>query len=117
MRIRSHDPITGQPVAVEAPVRGDQASWDPPTAVYNVARLGGVGPLVHTCCGITHFFTAPAMAEWRLGARPELRGRVLDQAEPVAAAVGMFATLLADDADPGIRARPGSRFHPQRAWP
>ena len=95
-RIRSQDPTSGRVVAVEVRVREGGVEWQPPTAVINVGRCDGDGPLLHTCCGVTHFFASAEAAARYLGTRADLRGEVLGQREAVEAAKGMFGGLLSD---------------------
>ena len=92
-RIVSHDPVSRQPIVVE--VQAGQARWNPPTTVVSIGRLDA-GPLVHTCCGVTHFFASLDTATAYLDSGRMQRGQVLDQQVALAVAVGMFGAVLAD---------------------
>jgi hypothetical protein len=93
-RIRSRDPVTGQSVVVKVQPAAGRAVWEPPSAVITVGRFDGDGPLLHTCCGVTHLLTSTEAATRYLGAQAGLRGEVLGQQEAVEAARGMFGGLL-----------------------
>jgi Alkylmercury lyase len=91
----SAQPDTGQQVTVQ--VDGDQATWEPPTAVVLVAATGDCcAPSAQRTCGYINFFTTDAAALAWAGDRPELSWSLLDQPQALATAVAEFGPLLRD---------------------
>jgi Alkylmercury lyase len=92
--IKSADPSTGQPVSIA--VDGNNAKWNPATAVVFVGRTADqcAGPSAAICCGHINFFAAhPTAAAWA-SARPQITGAILDQTRALAVAQQIFGRVL-----------------------
>jgi hypothetical protein len=93
--VTSAEPDTGQPVTVQ--VDGDQATWQPPTAVVLAAATGDCcAPSAQRTCGYINFFTTDAAALAWAGDHPELSWALLDQPQALATAIAEFGPLLRD---------------------
>jgi Alkylmercury lyase len=93
-RIRATDPVSGQPVTVQAH-RGAWR-WQPASTVVLVATAaGGVcGAVADCCCPHINFHTDPQHAQTYLQAHPGMTGELLGQADAVATARHSFGGLL-----------------------
>jgi Alkylmercury lyase len=93
-RIRSIDPVSGQPVTVEAHHGAWQ--WEPATTVVLVATAAGgaCGAVADCCCPHINFHTDPRHAQAYLQAHPGMTGELLGQADVVATAGRIFGGLL-----------------------
>jgi hypothetical protein len=93
--VTSPQPDTGQQVTVK--VDGDQATWQPPTAVVLAAATSDCcAPSAQRTCGYINFFTTNAAALAWAGDHPELSGTLLDQTQALATAIAEFGPLLRD---------------------
>lgn len=90
--ISSTDPVTGEPITVTA--RGAATIWEPPGAVVFVGQRPGGGPAATACCGALNFFGSPATARTWVANHPEIRGRIVSQADAETIARQTFGTLL-----------------------
>jgi hypothetical protein len=97
-RISSIDPVSGQPITVQA--RHGAWQWEPATTVVLVATAaGGVcGAVADCCCPHINFHTDPLHAQSYLQAHPGMTGELLGQADAVATAGRIFGGLLAPSA-------------------
>jgi hypothetical protein len=88
-------PDSGQRVTVH--VDGDQATWEPPTAVVLAATTADCcAPSVERTCGYINFFTTDAAARAWAGDHPDLSWTLLDQVQALATATAEFGPLLRD---------------------
>ena len=86
---------TGRPVTVR--LDGDQATWQPPTAVVLAAATGDCcAPSAQRTCGYINFFPTDAAALAWAGDHPELSWALLDQPRALATAIAEFGPLLRD---------------------
>jgi hypothetical protein len=93
--VTSAEPDTGRPVTVQ--VDGDQATWEPPTAVVLAAATDDCcAPSAQRTCGYINFFTTDAAALAWAGGYPELSWALLDQPQALATAIAEFGPLLRD---------------------
>jgi Alkylmercury lyase len=93
--VTSAQPNTGQQVTVQ--VDGDQATWEPPTAVVLIAATGDCcAPSAQRTCGYINFFTTDTAALAWSGDHPELSWALLDQPQALANAIAEFGPLLRD---------------------
>jgi hypothetical protein len=90
--IESADPVTGEPIRVEA--AGPDWSWEPAGAVVLVARSADGGPTSCCACPYMNFHGSAATAESYLDGQAGLSGQVLDQASAVELADLCFGELL-----------------------
>jgi hypothetical protein len=107
-RIRSADPISGQPITVEVDDHGWR--WQPVTTVVlaGTAAVGeACGSVADCCCPYINFHTSPAAADTYRQAHPAMAAELLDQAEAVAVAERIFGSLLHQD-------RPTPRLDPRQ---
>ena len=92
-RISSTDPVSGQPVTVEAQHGAWQ--WEPATTVVLVAAAGGAcGAVADCCCPHINFHADPQQAQTYLQAHPGMTGELLGQADAVERARRIFGGLL-----------------------
>jgi hypothetical protein len=93
-RTNSIDPVSGQPVTVEA--RGGAWRWEPASTVVLVATAaGGVcGAVANCCCPHINFHTDSRHAQAYLQAHPGMTGELLGQADAVETAGRIFGGLL-----------------------
>jgi hypothetical protein len=93
--VTSAEPDSGQQVTVQ--VDGDQASWQPPTALVLAAATDDCcAPSAQRTCGYINFFTTDAAALAWADDHPELSWTLLDQPQALANAVAEFGPLLGD---------------------
>jgi Alkylmercury lyase len=93
--VTSAQPGTGQQVTVQ--VDGDQATWEPPTAVVLAAATADCcAPSVERTCGYVNFFTTDAAARAWAGGHPDLSWTLLDQVQALTCATAEFGPLLRD---------------------
>jgi hypothetical protein len=93
--VTSAEPDTGRQVTVQ--VDGDQATWQPPTAVVLAAATDDCrAPSAQRTCGYLNFFTTDAAALAWADDRPELSWALLDQPQALATAIAEFGPLLRD---------------------
>jgi len=92
--ITSSDPLTGDPVTVT--FSGDQARWNPPSAVVFAGRADCDGPSEQVSCGYLNFFASPASARQWASQHPGITGSVLDHARAEALGAETFGSLLSD---------------------
>jgi hypothetical protein len=93
-RISSTDPVSGQPVTVEA--HHGAWRWEPATTVVLVATAaGGVcGAVADCCCPHINLHADPQHAQSYLQAHPAMTGELLGQADAVETARRIFGGLL-----------------------
>jgi hypothetical protein len=93
-RIRATDPVSGQPVTIQA--YHGVWRWEPATTVVLVATAadGVCGAVADRCCPHINFHTQPLHAETYLRAHPGMTGELLGQADAVATARRIFGGLL-----------------------
>jgi hypothetical protein len=93
-QIRATDPVSGQPLIVDA--HHGAWRWQPATTVVLVATAaGGVcGAVADCCCPHINFHTDPQHAQAYLRAHPGMTGELLGQADAVATARRIFGGLL-----------------------
>jgi hypothetical protein len=93
-RIRSIDPVSGQPITIQT--HHGPWQWQPATTVVLVATAaGGVcGAVADCCCPHINFHTDPQHARVYFQAHPGMTGELLDQADAVATARRIFGGLL-----------------------
>jgi Alkylmercury lyase len=93
-RISSTDPVSGQPVTVDA--HHGAWRWQPASTVVLVASAaGGVcGAVADCCCPHINFHTDPQHAQTYLRAHPGMTGELLGQVDAVATARRIFGGLL-----------------------
>jgi Alkylmercury lyase len=94
-RIRSADPISGQPITIQADQHGWR--WQPTTTVVLVgtATIGDAcGSVADCCCPFINFHASPDAADAYRRAHPAMAAELLAQAEAVAAAGRIFGGLL-----------------------
>jgi Alkylmercury lyase len=109
--VTSAEPDTGRQVTVQ--VDGDQATWQPPTAVVLAAAATDdcCAPSAQRTCGYINSFTTNAAALAWAGDHPELSWALLDQPQALATAIAEFGPLLRDPEpvapDALSRRRPG----------
>ena len=98
-RVSATDPVSGQPVTIDA--HHGAWRWQPATTVVLVATAaGGVcGAVADCCCPHVNFHTQPLHARTYLQAHPGMTGELLGQADAVATARCIFGGLL----DPQLR--------------
>lgn len=93
--VTSAEPDIGRPVTVQ--VDGDQATWEPPTAVVLAAATDDCcAPSAQRTCGYINFFTTDAAALAWADNHPELSWALLDQPQALATAIAEFGPLLRD---------------------
>jgi Alkylmercury lyase len=93
--VTSAEPDTGRQVTVQ--VDGDQATWEPPTALVLAAATDDCcAPSAQRTCGYINFFTTDAAALAWAGGHPELSWALLDQPKALATAIAEFGPLLRD---------------------
>jgi Alkylmercury lyase len=93
-RIRSIDPVSGQPITIQT--HHGPWQWQPATTVVLVATAasGACGAVADCCCPHINFHTDPQHAQVYLQAHPGMTGELLDQADAVATARRIFGGLL-----------------------
>ena len=93
-RISSTDPVSGQPVTVEAHHGAWQ--WKPATTVVLVATAAGgaCGTVADCCCPHINFHADPQQAQTYLQGHPGMTGELLGQADAVETARRIFGGLL-----------------------
>ena len=93
-RIRATDPVSSQPITVQAYQGAWQ--WEPASAVVLVATVasGVCGAVADCCCPHINFHTEPQHAQAYLHAHTGMTGELLDQADAVATARRIFGGLL-----------------------
>lgn len=94
--ITAADPVTGEPVTVEA--HAGPWTWRPESTVVLIAQTGHGGPSAYCTCGHVNFYRHAEHAHGYLDAYRELTGRVVDQATAVELACGVFGGLLRNPA-------------------
>jgi hypothetical protein len=93
--VTSAEPDTGRQVTVQ--VDGDQATWQPPTALVLAAATSDCcAPSAQRTCGYINFFATDAAALTWAGHHPELSWALLDQPQALATAIAEFGPLLRD---------------------
>jgi hypothetical protein len=93
--VTSAEPGTGRQVTVR--LDGDQATWQPPTAVVLAAATDDCcAPSAQRTCGYINFFTTDAAALAWADDQPELSWAMLDQPQALATAIAEFGPLLRD---------------------
>jgi hypothetical protein len=97
-RIRATDPVSGQPITVQA--HHGAWHWQPASTVVLVATAaGGVcGAVANCCCPHINFHTDAQHAQAYLHAHPGMTGELLGQADAVATARRIFGGLLTPSA-------------------
>jgi hypothetical protein len=91
--VTSAEPDTGRQVTVQ--VDGDQATWQPPTALILAAATSDCcAPSAQRTCGYINFFTTNAAALAWADDHPELSWALLDQPQALATAIAEFGPLL-----------------------
>jgi hypothetical protein len=94
-RIRSEDPISGQPITIQVDQHGWR--WQPTTTVVLVgtATMGDAcGSVADCCCPFINVHASLADADAYRRAQPAMAMELLAQAEAVAAAGRIFGGLL-----------------------
>jgi alkylmercury lyase len=100
-RIRSADPISGQPITVEVDDEGWH--WQPVTTVVlagMVARGEACGSVADCCCPSINFHASPRDADAYRQAHPAMTAELLDQAGALEAARRIFRGLLDQELGP-----------------
>jgi hypothetical protein len=93
--VTSAEPDTGRQITVQ--VDGDQATWEPPTALVLAAATSDCcAPSAQRTCGYINFFTSNAAALAWAGDHPELSWALLEQPQALATAIAEFGPLLRD---------------------
>ncbi len=90
--IVSADPVTGERISVAMSHGG--AAWDPLGALVFAGGRGGAGPASAVCCDAINFFASAHSALRWAALRPEITGRVLDQAGAIQVGRSVFGALL-----------------------
>ncbi len=94
--IIGREPDTDRQVVITVRVDGEQATFEPATAVVYAGTTGDwcCGPAAGQRCGTINFFTAPETASAWAARHPEVNGQILDQQQALAWGVREFAGLL-----------------------
>nr|WP_286201665.1 alkylmercury lyase family protein [Mycobacterium gallinarum] len=91
--IDSTDPDSGTPIHIQR--RGDEWTWQPPSAAVVIGRTDCCGTLANTACRSITFHTDPEAAQSHLDKHPDLDGFIVGQADAIALADQVFGPLLA----------------------
>ena len=91
--ITAAEPGTGCVITVRAD--GDQARWDPRTAVVFAGSVGDADrPSADRTCSFINFFATARSARAWARRNPEVAGRLLTQEDALRSGVAQFGTLL-----------------------
>ena len=90
--IDSTDPDSGKPIRIQR--RGEQWTWQPPSAAVVIGRTDCCGTLANSACRSITFHTNSEAAQSHLDDHPDLDGFILGQADAIALADQAFGTLL-----------------------
>ena len=91
--ITAAEPGTGRVITVRAD--GDQARWDPRTAMVFAGSSGDADrPSADCACSFINFFATARSARAWARRNPEVTGRLLTQEDALRSGVAQFGTLL-----------------------
>ena len=91
--ITAAEPGTGRVITVRAD--GDQARWDPRTAMVFAGSSGDADrPSADCACSFINFFATARSARAWARRNPEVAGRLLTQEDALRSGVAQFGTLL-----------------------
>ena len=91
--ITAAEPGTGRVITVRAD--GDQARWDPRTAMVFAGSSGDADrPSADCACSFINFFATAGNARAWARRNPEVTGRLLTQEDALRSGVAQFGTLL-----------------------
>lgn len=100
--IESEDPVSRSAIRVD--FQKGKAIWTPASTVVFAGSNGEDGSIAQTCCVVVNFFSSKESAEAFQRARPEVKGRVLSQAEALDMGRKTFGGLLEGDCSQNGRA-------------
>jgi ubiquinone/menaquinone biosynthesis C-methylase UbiE len=101
--ITATEPGTGRVITVHAD--GDQARWDPPTAVVFAGSAGDARrPSADCACSYINFFATASNARAWARRHPGVTGRLLTREAALRSGVAQFGTLLQAAPRPGAQA-------------
>jgi predicted NBD/HSP70 family sugar kinase len=93
IEVRSHDPISGSEIRVNANPDG-AAAWQPETAVVLAGRSACEGPSYCGCCDVLNFFETTENAQRYLREKGGVEGMPISIREAAAAGRAIFGAVL-----------------------